>query len=356
MSDGSTPTFTYAWKKVGQNTVIGTSNPFTKSNVTLADAGDYTVTVTAPGVLDVTSNEITVTVNSVAPTPPSITTQPTAQTVTAPAAATFSVVAAGDSLTYKWEKQVKGAGAWATAPGTSDAASYTTPATTGAMDTDKYRVTVSGASGTTDAVSTAVALAVKSVTSVSISAPVAGTQKIGATGTGAATVVVTGGESTAKSWTSDKPTQISVVAGTGAWEVLPAATVGDTVTLTATSTADSSKKATVALVVGAPDLASVTFTASSGGTLTGIGNALTLTLDATDSVVTLTPAGAPPKSVVPDPTVVSATPAKVTAVKGTGTGNTNKVVITGITADATGVDVTVTYGSVTPIVVTVKTA
>jgi len=60
------------------------------------------------------------------PAPPKITTQPVSRTVTAPAPATFSVVASGSKLSYQWLQN----GANITG---ATLASYTTPATTTAM-------------------------------------------------------------------------------------------------------------------------------------------------------------------------------------------------------------------------------
>lgn len=73
---------------------------------------------------------------------PSITAQPTSKTVTAPATATFTVVATGTApLTYQWQKNtVNITGA--------TSASYTTPTTAVANNGDTYRVIVSNASST----------------------------------------------------------------------------------------------------------------------------------------------------------------------------------------------------------------
>lgn len=76
-------------------------------------------------------------------------TQPANQSVTAPAPATFSVVATvnGNSpLAYQWQVQQEGAGAWADIAGAT-LASYTTGATAtgdaaGATDGDVYRVVI----------------------------------------------------------------------------------------------------------------------------------------------------------------------------------------------------------------------
>lgn len=78
-------------------------------------------------------------------------TQPSNVSVTAPAAATFTVAATinGDvPLSYQWEIQQEGTGSWTAITGATGT-SYTTGATAtgdgaGATDGDKYRVVVSG--------------------------------------------------------------------------------------------------------------------------------------------------------------------------------------------------------------------
>jgi len=83
-------------------------------------------------------------------------TQPADQSVTAPAPATFAVVATvntvAEGLTYQWQIQQEGIGAWANISGATSA-SYTTGATAtgdgvGATDGDKYRVIVSAVNAT----------------------------------------------------------------------------------------------------------------------------------------------------------------------------------------------------------------
>jgi Chitobiase/beta-hexosaminidase C-terminal domain/Legume lectin domain/Immunoglobulin domain len=83
----------------------------------------------------------TYTSSSTSPDPPSITTQPTNQTVTAGQTATFSVVASGTApLSYQW-KQNTGSGYAPISGATSS--SYTTPATTTADNGTTFEVTVS---------------------------------------------------------------------------------------------------------------------------------------------------------------------------------------------------------------------
>jgi hypothetical protein len=69
-----------------------------------------------------------------------IQTQPANQSVTAPAAATFSIGALG-ALTYQWQVQTLGVGAWGDISGAT-ATTYNTGATTVGMSTNKYRCIV----------------------------------------------------------------------------------------------------------------------------------------------------------------------------------------------------------------------
>lgn len=94
-----------------------------------------------------------------------ISTQPANASVTAPDAATFSVVATVNGvspLAYQWQVQQEGAGDWADITGATSA-SYTTGATAtgdgaGATDGDKYRVVIT--SGNATATSNAATLTV----------------------------------------------------------------------------------------------------------------------------------------------------------------------------------------------------
>ena len=82
-----------------------------------------------------------------AATAPTIIVQPTNQSVTTPAPATFTVTAIGTALTYQWQRNPAGAGAFANISGAT-ANTYTTPATTvtggTANSTDTYRCVVTG--------------------------------------------------------------------------------------------------------------------------------------------------------------------------------------------------------------------
>ncbi|MEC1768098.1 DUF4073 domain-containing protein, partial [Schinkia azotoformans] len=93
----------YQWKKDGIDITGATSATLTINNAQETDEGSYTVVVTnAAG--NVTSTAATLTVTP-APVAPTITTEPSDQTVTAGGTATFTVIATGDApLSYQWKK------------------------------------------------------------------------------------------------------------------------------------------------------------------------------------------------------------------------------------------------------------
>jgi hypothetical protein len=136
LASGTAP-LSYQWKKGGVDISGATSASYTTPPTTTADSGaSFTVTV---GNLagSVTSNPATLTVNTL----PSIITHPENKTVTAPATATFSVLASGTApLSYQWKKggvDISGA----------TSASYTTPATTVADNGSIFTVTVTNSAG-----------------------------------------------------------------------------------------------------------------------------------------------------------------------------------------------------------------
>ncbi len=94
-----TPLFSYQWSVNSTNIADATNASLTLANVQLNQAGGYSVVVSnAFG----STNSVTATL-TVTGTPPSITTQPTNQTVTVGGTAGFAVVATGTSpLSYQW--------------------------------------------------------------------------------------------------------------------------------------------------------------------------------------------------------------------------------------------------------------
>jgi hypothetical protein len=136
---GTAP-LTYQWQQ-GTTAITGaTSASYTTPATTMSDNGTQFSVVVSNSAGKTTSNAATLTVNA-APVAPSITQQPSNQTVTVAQTATFSVTAAGTApLTYQWQQ-----GTTAITGATS--ASYTTPATTMSDNGTQFSVVVSNSAG-----------------------------------------------------------------------------------------------------------------------------------------------------------------------------------------------------------------
>ena len=94
----------YRWRRNGVDIPGATSATYVLDPTALADNGARFDVLVTNGAGSATSAPATLTVNP-APVPPSIATQPVSVTVTAPAAASFSVVASGDApLSYQWRR------------------------------------------------------------------------------------------------------------------------------------------------------------------------------------------------------------------------------------------------------------
>lgn len=266
------------------------------------------------------------------------------------------------SFTYQWKK---GGANVANGAGTTGATSANLKiASVATTDAGTYTCIVSESTASNSpqtsanaVVTVAAAVIPPTVTSVSITAPVAGTQKIGATGTGAVTVVVAGTTPPAKTvtWSSAKAASISVVAGTGAWKVENAAVVGEKVILTATSTVDATKKDTVELTVGAPDLTGFTLadTTVTGATFDFAAKTLIFdTLAASSAAgIVLTPTAVPAKAVLGALTVANADDTKAKAE----VAPAGKFTIKPVAVDTTGTTVTLKVAGAPDYILTVTT-
>jgi hypothetical protein len=136
---GTTP-LAYQWQQ-GTTAISGaTSASYTTPATTTSNNGAQFSVVVSNSAGKITSNAATLTVNA-APVAPSITQQPSNQTVTAGQTATFSVTAAGTTpLTYQWQQGT-------TAISGATSASYTTPATTTSNNGAQFSVVVSNSQG-----------------------------------------------------------------------------------------------------------------------------------------------------------------------------------------------------------------
>ncbi|HEY3270084.1 MAG TPA: immunoglobulin domain-containing protein [Geothrix sp.] len=201
------PAPTYQWQKGGVAIAGATSATFTITTTSLADAATYTCVATN-SIGTTTSNGAVLTIQ----VPPAITTQPVGTTVTAPASASFTVVATGTPApTYQWQKSgVNIAGA--------TSATYTIASTTLA-DAGAYTVVVTNAAGSVT--STAAALTVNA-------APVITTQPanqsvvVGQTAT--FSVTATGNPTPTYQW---RKGGVALAGATGSSYTTPITVIGD---------------------------------------------------------------------------------------------------------------------------------
>ena len=136
------------------NIAGATSASFTTAATAQSDTGkQFRVVVSGSG-NSIASSAVTLTVTPAA-IAPSITMQPSPQRATAPAAASFSVTAAGTALIYQWQRctdTIENCVTWADISG-ANAATYSTGATTAAMGGTRFRVKVSNSVGSVASVS-----------------------------------------------------------------------------------------------------------------------------------------------------------------------------------------------------------
>ena len=181
-----TATLAYQWTKGGVNISGATSSSYTTPATTSADNGAvYAVTISnAYG--SVSSSNATLTVI----TAPTVSTQPSDQTVTAGQTASFAVTASGTApFTYQWRKNgsnISGA----------TSSSYTTPVTSSADNGAVYSVVVANNAGT--ATSNNATLTVNHSPIISIQP---GSQTVNAGQTASFGVVATGSATFTYQWT-----------------------------------------------------------------------------------------------------------------------------------------------------------
>jgi hypothetical protein len=156
------PTPTVQWQintGSGWSNISGaTSTSYTTPATTFANSGNQYRAVFTNAAGTATTNAATLTVQTV----PSITTQPSNQTVTAGNTATFSAAASGSPTpTVQW--QINTGSGWSNIS-SATSSSYTTPATTLANSGTQYRAVFTNAAGT--ATTNAATLTVQTVPSI----------------------------------------------------------------------------------------------------------------------------------------------------------------------------------------------
>lgn len=220
-----------AFTVTSDNSVIATVPP---------GATTGTVSITTPGGTASSSTLFALTPSAVAP---GITTQPASQTVTAPAPATFNVVATGTGpLTYQWKRNsVDIAGA--------NASTYTTAATTAADSGAQFTVLVSNSAGSVFSNAATLTVNPSQVITVTVS-PKGATLPVG--GQVILTATVVGTPNTEVGW--------AIVSGGGVLSNGNAASItytapasAGTATISASSQADSSKVDFTAITIKTRD-------------------------------------------------------------------------------------------------------
>jgi regulation of enolase protein 1 (concanavalin A-like superfamily) len=136
-------TLTYQWQKNTVNIAGALAASYTTPPTSLADSGSIFRCIVSNANGPTTSNGAFLRVDSIRVTPPSITQQPSNQTVLSGQTATFFVVATGSGpLSYQWQKNnINIAGA--------TLSSYTTPATGTGDNGSGYRCVVTNPAGPT---------------------------------------------------------------------------------------------------------------------------------------------------------------------------------------------------------------
>jgi hypothetical protein len=246
---------TYQWKKNGTAISGATASSYTTPATLSSDNGAlFTVTITDTAG-SVTSGAATLTVDF----PPTISSQPTSQSVTAGQSATFSVGAAGTAtLTYQWKK-----GGAAISGAT--AASYTTPVTTSSDSATQFTVTVTNGFGNVTSNAATLTVTAAGVAPSITSQPVGKTVAAGQTASFSVTATGTG--TLTYQW---KKNGAAISGATSSAYTTPATIASDngavfTVTVTGTSGNVTSSGAT--LTVNA--LPSITAQPASKSVLTG---------------------------------------------------------------------------------------
>jgi hypothetical protein len=258
VATGTAP-LTYQWKKNGANISGATSSSYTTPATTTANNGSTFQVVVTNSAGSAPSNTVTLTVNA-APVAPTITTQPTNQTVTAGQTATFFVAATGTApLTYQWKKNsanISGA----------TASSYTTPVTTTTDNGSTFQVVVSNSAGS--APSNTVTLTVNA-------APVAPTittqptnQTVIAGQTATFSVAATGTAPLTYQWKKNGANITGATASTYTTPTTTTADNGSTFQVVVSNSAGSAPSSTVTLTVNAAAVAPTITTQPANQTVT----------------------------------------------------------------------------------------
>jgi len=337
VATGSAP-LSYQWKKNGTAISGATSLSYTTPPTTSADNGSqFTVVVTnSAGYL--TSSAATLTV-SAAPVAPSITAEPTNQTVMAGQTATFTVVATGTApLSYQWKKN-------GAAISGAMSSSYTTPATTSADNGSQFTVVVSNVAGSATSIAATLTVTAAAVAPSITTEPASQTVTVGQTAT--FTVVATGTAPLSYRWMKNGT---AVSGATSSGYTTPATTSADNgaqFTVTVSNTEGSATSSAATLTVSAAAVAPSITTQPVSQTVTA-GQTATFTVVA---------AGTPPLSyrwMKRGTTILGATSSSYTTPATTSADNGSQftVVVSNIASSVTSSPATLTVNPAQPLQIT----
>ena len=194
-----------------------------------------------------------------AASPPTITTQPANQTVSAGATAAFSLVASGSGLTYQWQKAPSGSSTFTNISGAT-AASYTTPATVSTDSGSQFKCIVTNSGGSVT--STAATLTVNTTAPAITTQPANKNVNVGQTAT--FSVTASGTAPLSYQWQSapsGSSTYTNLSGATSASYTTPATALTDTGTtfkciVTNSAGSATSNAATLTVSASAPAITS----------------------------------------------------------------------------------------------------
>ena len=119
----------------------GTSATYSVTSSTALSGNSYRVIVSGAGCsTSTTSNAATLTVNTL----PSITTQPTGNTLCEGSNITFTSAATGTNIAYQWQVSTNGGSSWSNVASAGNGATYTLNSITAGLNNSQYHVVVSG--------------------------------------------------------------------------------------------------------------------------------------------------------------------------------------------------------------------
>ena len=264
---GTAP-LSYQWRQNGANISGAIAASYTTPSTTSANNGATFDVIVSNSAGSATSNAATLTVTAAA-VPPSITTQPTNQTVTAGQAATFSVVASGTApLTYQW---LQNTGSGFTPISGATSSSYTTPATTSANNGMAFEVTASNSAGSVTSNSATLTVNAQATPPSITAQPTDQTVTAGQTAT--FSVVASGTAPLTYQWLQNSGSGFTPISGaTSSSYTTPATTSGDngtTFEVTVSNSAGSVTSSAATLNIAATELNYGSGFTSTGLTLNG---------------------------------------------------------------------------------------